>query len=219
MDLFLARNKKRMTQEELSRATGISRTLISMIECGQRTPTKHQRRLLRNVFGPKLTFKSKEDLLMSQRNVPEMPIPRWTADGKPDFTHLESSGEVSLDGEAEGIVLERSYASNFDTDVRYKLQDALRERFPGEGFVVVEVRSGSIVFTGDAGNLMTLPFGQTGNEVILADEEPQPVVEQKRTLNKQGIKRAKFIAGQRHPGSAPIPKWKADGSPDFSDLD
>ena len=69
-----------------------------------------------------------------------------------------SNQEVSLNGEAEEVRLEKSHVSNFDTDIRYKLQDALRERFPGQGFVLVEVRSGSIDFTGDAGNLMTIGY-------------------------------------------------------------
>jgi transcriptional regulator with XRE-family HTH domain len=82
-----ARLALKISQIELSKMLGINQALLSLIESGKRLPTPNQRLKLTRALG-EIEFHLRGETMLT--NVPNILTPKWKADGKPDFTALES---------------------------------------------------------------------------------------------------------------------------------
>ena len=201
MNLEFLRKSKGFTEEEVSKITGINRSVLSLLEHGHRTPTRSHMLALHRLFGPELSFDLEDEFKVA--GVPDMPTPLWTAKGKPDYSSLDPDEEQEEEDSEEGdqdedLILNDEEDLVDNTKVIYKLQDALRVKFPNKGCIVVKHDDESFIFVDAVGGLYSLGFTQSGNDVVLSNDPPVPVVSMKRTLN-QAIRRAKVREGQHVP--------------------
>lgn len=249
VELRYARQRAGFTLDDVSKITGIHTTVLSQFETGHRRPNRGHMVALSRLF-PELA---------NYEGVPSMPEARFLANGKPDYSYLESNelsdeelraklqdllevkagidqrageaasvvevfkadfiyelnlaggaklyrqgfkvtkdGGVEFAGTPAQVRRQTQYIENSGTKSIYLLQDAVREKFPGQGLIVVEHDLTTVTFVAPAGGLYRLGYTISGKQITLSDEPPEPVVEMKRTLN-QAIRRAKVREGQGVP--------------------
>ena len=157
MNLEYLRKSRGFTEEDVARVTGINRSTLSLLANGHRQPTRSHMLALHRLFGPELTWDLEEPFRVE--GVPDMPVPVFTNQGKPDFTHNADlshdelrtklqellMGDVAIDkkaGESAFVV------EVFDEDFVYEVQLAGGVKMYRQPFKVS--KDGEVSLSGDA---------------------------------------------------------------------
>ena len=128
------RQERKLTQEEFSKLTGISRSAIGMYESGKREPNFKTLELIADFFNVDMDY-----LLGKSDTTTQIQLPAGTF--KPVFKKVPLLGYVAAGKPLEDLNQDVSYV---DVDGKYKVDFCVR--VVGDSMIDVDINDGDIVF-------------------------------------------------------------------------
>lgn len=128
------RQERKLTQEEFSRLTGISRSAIGMYESGKREPNFKTLELIADFFNVDMDY-----LLGKSDTTTKIQLPAGTF--KPIFKKVPLLGYVAAGKPLEDLNQDVSYV---DVDGKYNVDFAVK--VVGDSMIDIDINDGDIVF-------------------------------------------------------------------------
>lgn len=128
------RQERKLTQEEFSRLTGISRSAIGMYESGKREPNFKTLELIADFFNVDMDY-----LLGKSDTTTKIQLPAGTF--KPVFKKVPLLGYVAAGKPLEDLNQDVSYV---DVDGKYNVDFAVK--VVGDSMIDIDINDGDIVF-------------------------------------------------------------------------